>query len=209
MSHLPIISDEDAGPEAKVLFEHSTKMFGRVANAVRVASHSPKLSQAIFGFLVAALREEVTDILSVRTKTMVILKTSTLNGCKYWTGHNVTLGRALGFDEELIEAIEGDYQNSELFTPGEKAAIKWAEVLTEKTHRESSQAMPELKAHFNEAQIVEITMVSGFFNFWNRFADGLQIDIEEDPVMNLFTKSTVIDKDEYVDYMRDCWWNEK
>ena len=83
MAHLPIISDEDAGPEAKVLFKHSTKMFGRVANAVRVASHSPKLSQAIFGFLVAALREEVTDILSVRTKTMVILKTSTLNGCKY------------------------------------------------------------------------------------------------------------------------------
>ena len=83
MAHLPIISDEDAGPEAKVLFEHRTKMFGRVANAVRVASHSPKLSQAIVGFLVAALREEVTDILSVRTKTMVILKTSTLNGCKY------------------------------------------------------------------------------------------------------------------------------
>ena len=83
MAHLPIISDEEAGPEAKVLFEHSTKMFGRVANAVRVASHSPKLSQAIFGFLVAALREEITDVLSVRIKTMVILKTSTLNGCAY------------------------------------------------------------------------------------------------------------------------------
>ena len=209
MAHLPIISDEDAGPEAKVLFKHSTKMFGRVANAVRVASHSPKLSQAIFGFLVAALREEVTDILSVRTKTMVILKTSTLNGCKYWTGHNVTLGRALGFEEELIAEIEGDYENSDLFTADEKAAIKWAEVLTEKTYRENPQAMPELKKHFNEAQIVEISMVSGFFNFWNRFADGLQIDIEDDPVMNLFAKSTSVDKDEYVDFMRDCWWNEK
>lgn len=83
MAHLPIISDEEAGPEAQILFEHSTKMFGRVANAIRVAAHSPKLAQAIYGFLVAALREEVTGILDVRTKTLVILKTSMLNGCKY------------------------------------------------------------------------------------------------------------------------------
>jgi len=83
MAHLPIISDEAAGPEARTLFEHSTKMFGRVANAVRVAAHSPKLAQSIYGFLVAALREEVTGILDVRTKTLVILKTSMLNGCKY------------------------------------------------------------------------------------------------------------------------------
>ena len=83
MALLPIISDEEAGPEARTLFEHSTKMFGRVANAVRVAAHSPKLAQSIFSFIVAALREEVTGILDVRTKTLVILKTSMLNGCKY------------------------------------------------------------------------------------------------------------------------------
>ncbi|MFT5181606.1 MAG: hypothetical protein ACI8S3_001490 [Alphaproteobacteria bacterium] len=83
MAHLPIISDEDAGPEARSLFEHSRQMFGRVANAMRVAAHSPKLAQSIYGFMVAALREEVTGILDKRTKTLVILKTSTLNGCKY------------------------------------------------------------------------------------------------------------------------------
>jgi hypothetical protein len=83
MALLPIISDEEAGPEAKTLFEHSTKMFGRVANAMRVASHSPKLAQAIYGFMIAALRQEVTGVLDKRTKTLVILKTSMLNGCKY------------------------------------------------------------------------------------------------------------------------------
>jgi len=82
-------------------------------------------------------------------------------------------------------------------------------VLTEKTYRENPDAMDDLKRHFNEAQIVEITMVSGFFNFWNRFTDGLQVDIEEDKVMSLFTKSTKIDPADYLAYMRDCWWNEK
>jgi hypothetical protein len=115
----------------------------------------------------------------------------------------------LGFDDELIAAIEGDYQNSALFSPAEKAAIKWAEVLTEKTYRgENPQAMPELKKHYTDAQIVEITMVSCFFNFWNRFADGLQADIEEAPVMGRFSKSVKVDPADYVAFMCDCWWNK-
>jgi hypothetical protein len=109
----------------------------------------------------------------------------------------------------MIAAIEGNYQNSEHFTPAEKAAMKWAEVLTEKTYRgENPDAMPEMKKHFDEAQIIEITMVSCFFNFWNRFTDGLQIDIEESPVMGRFTKSKSIDPADYVAFMCDCWWNK-
>ncbi|MDP6278580.1 MAG: hypothetical protein QGI11_08720, partial [Nitrospinota bacterium] len=83
MSLIPILSDEAASPEARVMFRHSERMFGRVANAMRVASHSPKLAQSIFGFIVASLREVITGVLDVRTKTLVILKTSTLNGCRY------------------------------------------------------------------------------------------------------------------------------
>ncbi len=83
MALVPILSDEDASPEARVMYKHSKRMFGRVANAMRVASHSPKLAQSIFGFIVASLREEITGILEVRTKALVILKTSMLNGCRY------------------------------------------------------------------------------------------------------------------------------
>ena len=39
--------------------------------------------QMLFGFIVASLREEITDLVDVRTKCLVILKTSTLNGCAY------------------------------------------------------------------------------------------------------------------------------
>ena len=83
MAHLTIPSDQEATPEQSVLFEHSKKMFGRVANAVRIASHTPKLAQSIFGFIVASLREEITEVLPIRTKTLVILKTSMLNECAY------------------------------------------------------------------------------------------------------------------------------
>lgn len=120
----------------------------------------------------------------------------------------------MDFSEEEIEAIKGDYLNSSYFSDEEKAAIRWAEILTNKLYQGAPNQKPqgkvgitELKKHFNEAQIVEITMVSGFFNFWNRFTDSLAIDIEDSPVMGKFVKSTVIDPQAYVDYMRECWWN--
>ena len=71
MSIVPIIRDEDASPEAKVLFMHSKKLYGRVANAVRVAANSPKLAQVLFGFIVASQRNEISGLLSTRIKAMV------------------------------------------------------------------------------------------------------------------------------------------
>ncbi len=51
-------------------------------------------------------------------------------------------------------------------------------------------------------------MVSGFFNFWNRFTDILEIDIEQGALMDAFSRSTKIDPDDFTAYMRDCWWND-
>ena len=83
MALLPYISDEEATGDVAILFKHNRNLYGRVANAIRVAAHSPKLAQTIFGFNVPALREEITGNLPVRLKAMVILKTSMLNGCAH------------------------------------------------------------------------------------------------------------------------------
>lgn len=121
----------------------------------------------------------------------------------------------MGFSEDLIADIGGDYLDSVHFSDAEKSAMRWAEVLTEREYRRSpgkpdigAETVAELKKHYNDAQIVEITFVSGFFNFWNRFTDGLQIDIEEKPTMDLFEMSTRVDPAKYVAFMRDCWWRE-
>ncbi len=86
--------------------------------------------------------------------------------------------------------------------------MSWAEHLTERTFGDNPGAFEDLKSHYSDAQIVEITMVSGFFNFWNRFTDGLRIDQETHPTMGLFRKSTTIDPADYVAFLRDCWWND-
>ena len=131
-----------------------------------------------------------------------------LNGCGYCIGHNTQLGRAVGFSDDQIEALEGDYLGSDQFAADEKAAIAWAECLTLMTYRKKPEVMEELKKHFTNEQIVEITMVSGYFNFWNRFTDGLQVDIEAKEQVGLIRKSKKIDLNDYLAYMQSTWWND-
>ena len=208
MALLPYVQDDTDSRTAQILFEHCRSLLGRVSNAIRVAAHTPRVAQPLVGFMVSALRTEISAILDVRIKALVILKTSTLNGCAYCIGHNTALGRSLGFEEGEIDEISNDYVSSDYFSAAEKAAIRWAECLTEKTYKKHPEAMANLKLHFSDAQIVEITMVSGFFNFWNRFTDALEIDIESSDSIGNIQKSKTVDMDAYLKYMRSCWWND-
>ena len=83
MSHIPIISDEEASPEVQALFKNVKNMYGRVANAIRTAAHAPRIAQVLFGFIVASQRSEISGSLTKRIKALVTLKTSLLNGCNY------------------------------------------------------------------------------------------------------------------------------
>ena len=83
MSLIPEISDEEASPEVQDLYKNIKKMYGRVANAIRVAAHTPRIAQVLFGFIVASQRSAISGSLTKRTKALVTLKTSFLNSCNY------------------------------------------------------------------------------------------------------------------------------
>ena len=63
-----------------------------------------------------------------------------------------------------------------------------------------------MKKHYDHAQLVEATLVSGYFNMWNRFTDALETDLEGSDQMTLFTKSAVLEKKDYAEFMNNCWW---
>ncbi len=61
------------------------------------------------------------------------------------------------------------------FTPAEKAAIDYAEALTRNNVTEAVFA--DLKRHYSERGIVEITCVACTFNYSNRFNTALDMDL--------------------------------
>jgi len=112
-------------------------------------------------------------------------------------------------DEQIGQIQRDEYLDSPLFTEKQKALIDWAHHLTKYSFKRNPAALERMKRHFDHAQVVEATLVSGYFNMWNRFTDSLEIDVEGHDQMTLFAKSVVIDPEEYKAYMRGCWWNEE
>lgn len=77
------ITDQEAIGPAKDLFEASNRVLGRTANLLRILAHSPHVARWFLP-LVAAVRQPRAGALSdVRLRNLAVLKTSTINGCKY------------------------------------------------------------------------------------------------------------------------------
>lgn len=81
----------------------------------------------------------------------------------------------MGVTDEQIRALTF-YERSTAFDPKDKAVILYAERLTRGAAAVRDGALQELRAHFSEDQLVELTLVVCMANFTNRFNDGLRIE---------------------------------
>ena len=83
MQRIRGITDSEAAGAVKDLFEASDRMLGRIANLQRILAHSPGIARWFLP-LVAAVRQPGAGAISdVRLRNLAVLKTSTLNGCRY------------------------------------------------------------------------------------------------------------------------------
>ncbi len=81
----------------------------------------------------------------------------------------------MGLTDEHIRAL-GFYQRSPLFDAKDKATLLYAERVTRGASALREGALRELREHFTEDQIVELTLVICAANFTNRFNDALQLE---------------------------------
>ena len=84
------------------------------------------------------------------------------------------LGQALGLTDAEFDALQGDYRESPLFDARERAVLAWAEAMTLNTAKSDDVVWNELRKHFNEAEIVEISLASAMFNMINRLNDSFR-----------------------------------
>lgn len=80
----------------------------------------------------------------------------------------------MGVTDEHIRALTF-YQRSSLFDDREKAVILYADRVTRSAAVIRDAALEDLRKHFSEDQIVELTLVVAIANFTNRFNDALRI----------------------------------
>lgn len=92
--------------------------------------------------------------------------------------HNTSLGRAAGLTDEQIADLDGDWNGSAAFDDREKAVIEWAEHVTHNTARRASEAFDRLRRHFDETEVIELTVAVAHRNMITRIQEALHTDLE-------------------------------
>jgi len=111
--------------------------------------------------------------LETSLRELVRLRASLMNGCEYCVRlHTAELKKA-NETEERITGVE-DWRGSEAYTKRERAALAWAEAVTNIQDGHAPDAVyDEVRAHFSEVETVNLTLVITTINAWNRIAISL------------------------------------
>ncbi|MFC1482090.1 carboxymuconolactone decarboxylase family protein [Candidatus Neomarinimicrobiota bacterium] len=81
--------------------------------------------------------------------------------------------------QKLLSAITTDYTRSDI-SAADKAMLNYAKKLTLEPTNMTADDVDELRAHgFDDLAIHDICAITAYFNFVNRMADGLGVELED------------------------------
>ena len=108
---------------------------------------------------------------------LVFLRVSQINGCAYCMDMHGSALRKAGVEPRKLDTLAG-WRDSRFFDARERAALAWAEQLTTLPSGAPADATYEnLRGHFDDAGIAELTMAVATINAWNRLGVGMQPEL--------------------------------
>jgi uncharacterized peroxidase-related enzyme len=169
---LPLPALEDATPDVHKLFDAFMRERGNVPNLFRAASLRPPIVLTLFAHLRAVTGPGEVPVL---LKELLTVRVSQLNACEYCLASHTALSRKHGATDQQIASLGGGQFDD--FEPGWRAALSYADAMTPTGGDVTDEIYAELARWWAPPQIVEITAVIGFFNYFNRFAEALRIPV--------------------------------
>ncbi len=105
---------------------------------------------------------------------LVKIRASQINRCAYCLHMHVADALKAGESQVRINLLSA-WEESELYTPRERAGLRWTEELTHVADRSpSDEAFAELREHFSEKECVDLSVAIGMINLWNRINCGFR-----------------------------------
>jgi AhpD family alkylhydroperoxidase len=101
---------------------------------------------------------------------MVKLRASQVNGCAYCIDMHWKDARAAGEPEQRLYGLDA-WRESGYYTDRERAALEWAEALTNITNGHAPDSVYDAaRGHFSERELADLTWAVASINAWNRVA---------------------------------------
>ena len=108
---------------------------------------------------------------------LVLTRVSQINGCAYCVDKHARDLLKMGEDLQRVNSLV-TWHEAALYDARERAALQWAESLTRvaDTH-EPDADFEQLRPHFDDREIAELTLVVAMMNAWNRMGVGMRMPV--------------------------------
>ena len=144
-----------------------------VPNVVRAMGSVPEAVGPMADMVRAVLFE---GSVATSTRAAMGLRVAQLVRSPYVAAHMVRV-IAASPDEQAWRPFFRDNQAAGL-TPRQRQAIAYAESLTRDIHGVTDEQFAQVRAHFTDNEVVELTIVTAFFNHLVRFAEATRLPVE-------------------------------
>ncbi len=115
-----------------------------------------------------------TGTLEPELLELVKVRASQLNGCGYCVDMHTKDATALGVDPQRLYLTVA-WREAPCYSPRERAALAWCESLTLLADSDVPDDLyDEVRDHFDQSEVVALTLAVVAINGWNRFAVGLR-----------------------------------
>jgi len=136
---------------------------------------APKAAQLLTAFSTGA-----APSLEPRLRELVQLRVSQINGCAFCLDMHAAALARMGVDARAIATVAGWREAHRFFSARERAALAWAESVNAIPNRTPSDAeFAELREHFKESEIAELTFAIGAIRVWNMLNASFHTPVPE------------------------------
>lgn len=176
MAYIRVIHEDEAEGKLFELYDEIQRNRGRVANILRVSSLEPKSMRAHLDLYMSTVFAK--GGLSRREAEVIAVAVSAANGDSYCLTHHKEALSRYAKDGAWVEAVAKDAAKAEL-TAREKALVDYAVNLTKHPEKGVQKQLETLrKAGLKDEELLQAAQVVGYFNFANRLAIGLGVELE-------------------------------
>jgi alkylhydroperoxidase family enzyme len=174
MARVSLIEEKDHPELADLIGKVRAGRRGALINVYKLLLHAPPLAACWLDLISTARFKTELD---GRVREIVIVRVGTLNRTAYVVKQHVPqLTAPEGLTQQECDAL-ADWRDAKFFSERERAALAYADAMTRDVTVPDT-VFNALRPHFNERQIVELTVLIGIYNMHTRVFTALQIDPE-------------------------------
>jgi AhpD family alkylhydroperoxidase len=159
----------------RLTYASAKRTYGRTLEPTTIIAHHRPL---LIGYgAVALASERFARSVDTRLKELAMLRTAQLVGCEWCLDFGSKLAHDSGVPEQDLRAL-ATWRRSERFDQLDRLVLEYAEAMTRTPVEVTDELFDRLREHFDERQLVELTMAIALENLYSRSNWALGIEGE-------------------------------